>query len=173
MASDKNEQEEQEYNRRTNEVATDRYHRYPHNYADPNARLLRLGDYASDPKACAEPVFKGMTFEVISQKHQEFTKAWRELPEYHMWVHAIEETVLKQQKLHITSCMCLGLGTFTGTVQITEPRFREVHLAQLVVFESLIDLLSTSSHSLGIRAGTTDRSQIRNSISKTSIFRST
>ena len=171
MASDRNEQDEEEYVERSQWYKAERFHRHPYDHNDPNRRLLRLSDYKREGKATAVPVVKGMTFDVISEKHQQATKAWRELPDYHAWVAVIEQTLFKHQKLNVTSCMCLGLGTLTGTIRITGHPFREVSLAQLVVFESIVDLLSRDSN-FSESIVETDRAQRPNSTSNTSIFRS-
>ena len=148
MASDRNEQEEKEHSRRTISRPTEQYLRDPPNWSTRDSRLLRLGDFYCDPKLKAEPVLEGMTFKVISEKHQRFSKEWRKRPEYHQWVAVMEQTILKQQQIKISVCMCLGLGTLTGTTRISDIDFRERSLAQLVVFESLVDLLSTGTFPL-------------------------
>lgn len=78
-----------------------------------------------------------MTLELFSEKHQRFTNEWRGLPLYQSWVDTIKQTVWQQQNLKITSCMCLGLGSFSGSNACNRS------LAQLVVFESIFDLLKT------------------------------
>ena len=94
---------------------TERWHRDPIDYKGPKGRLERLGDTSSDWKSWVTPVPKGMTFELFVDKQQRLTNQWRGLPVYRQWIDTIKQTVWQQQKLKITSCMCLGLGSFSGS----------------------------------------------------------
>ena len=93
---------------------TERWHRNPIHHDDPDSRLERLSDSYSDWKSCVTPVPKGMTFELFADKDRRFTQVWRVLPVYELWVDTIKQMVWQQHKLKITSCMCLGLGPFSG-----------------------------------------------------------
>ena len=104
--------------------------------------VSRLGDIDSDWKAWVSPVFKGITFDTISAKHQEFKDAWKQSEWHQACYKAIEDTVFAQANLNITTCLCLGLGSFTGIQRKTKGHLRDVSLSQLVAFECWVDQLS-------------------------------
>ena len=111
-------------------------------YYDPN-RVHRLSDGISDWKAWARPVFKGMNFDVITVKHQEYTNIWRGSEAYRASFNLIEQTVLKQKDLEICICMCLELGSFTGVhSKAFGDESRHGVLWQLVAFEGWVEQLS-------------------------------
>lgn len=117
-------------------------------HADRKYKVIRLGEMDSDYEAWARPVLKDMTFNVITVKHQEFTRAWKKSSTYKACYRVIEETIFRQERLKITACMCLGLGSFTGVHHKKDgPAWRDRSLSQLVAFECWVDQLSI--HSLG------------------------
>ena len=59
--------------------ATERYCRYLYDSIDPDRRLSRLGDSDGDHEAWVSPVPKGIEFELISERHQQYAKEWRDL----------------------------------------------------------------------------------------------
>ena len=107
-------------------------------------KIIRLGDETSDWKAQRSPVHKDISKAVIVTKHQEFTKIWRESAFYQVVYQAIEESVFQQTKLAITTCMCSGLGSFTGVCP-KGANSRDDSLQQLVAFEGWVEQLSTVS----------------------------
>ena len=120
-----------EYSKRTGSVG------------DAENRIERLGDVDSDWKAWVSPVYKGIiTFDTISARYQESKNAWLQSAWYQASYKAIEETVFAQANLNITTCMCLGLGSFTGIHGKRETDWRDRALSQLVAFECWVDQLS-------------------------------
>lgn len=117
-------------------------HRIAVSAEESENRIFRLGDIDSDWKAWVSPVFQGITFDTISARHQGFKDAWKLSAWYHACYKAIEETVFAQASLNITTCMCLGLGSFTGIRRKSKGHGRDVSLSQLVAFECWVDQLS-------------------------------
>ena len=133
MAEDMTELEQRERNER----CSMRVHRV----LTSKNELVRLKDIDSDWNAWVSPVFKGITFEVISTRHHEFTEAWKASSTYQACYKLLNEVMVRQEKLKITACMCLGLGSFTGIQPISGYDFRKAALSQLVAFEGWGDQL--------------------------------
>ena len=107
--------------------------------SDSENSIYRLGDTDSDWKAWVSPVFKGITFATVTARYQELTDAWKQSEWYQTCYNAIEKTVFAQANLNITTCMCLGLGSFTGITSKGNEYRRDKSLSQLVAFECWVD----------------------------------
>ena len=139
--------------------------------SDPNTdKVDRLSDRTGDWKAWALPVFKDMNFDAITVKHQNYTETWRDSAAYRASFELIEQTVLKQNHLEVSICMCLGLGSFTGVhhEDIAE-KSRNRSLSQLVAFEGWVEQLSKRRYFQFFVPGLTTYVQELDSISNTSI----
>ena len=109
----------------------------------PDYTVARLKDIECNWDAWVSPVFKDMSFEVVSAKYDALKETWKNTSAYEAFRTAIEETVFKQEKLSINACMCLGLGSFTGIYSTSWTRLRHYSLSQLVLFECWVEQLST------------------------------
>ena len=103
--------------------------------------LLTLEETGYDRSS---PVADGMTFEVISAKHQQFVNAWVYHPLHRVGYRTLKNSVLKQERIRITRAVCLGLGSFTGAYGDGQVNvmFQERVLWQLIAFGCWIDQLS-------------------------------
>ena len=134
MIDDWNDEEQELFERRWTSISRTRYDRN---------KVGRLSDSISDWKAWARLIFKDMTFDVVTVKHQKYTEIWRGSEAYRFLFKSIEQTALKQNRLEVSLCMCLGLGSFTGVhhKDIGE-KSRNCSLSQLVAFEGWVEQLS-------------------------------
>lgn len=108
---------------------------------EPPEGLLTLQDDVGYDES--SPVAEGMTFDVISEKYQQFLNAWVEHPLHRVGYKTLKSSILKQEGLQITHAVCLGLGSFTGAWPdgSVDVSFQEKILWQLLAFESWIDQL--------------------------------
>ena len=107
--------------------------------------IVRLQDLESDWPKWINPVDEKMTVEILTEKHEKMKMDWEASIHYRALIQTFEETVLKQKKLSITACMFLGLGSMNCGSEIRKPIACDRSMMQLVVWESLISLLSESS----------------------------
>ena len=82
------------------------------------------------------------TVDTLLEKHQTFTKIWKESAAYHDLRTFFTDTVLKIECFRITACMCLGLGSLSAVYGTKDPGDCRSAMYQLVAFESMIELLS-------------------------------
>lgn len=102
--------------------------------------LPRLSDYPEDYWVTTVfPADEGMRFELITAMHDKVTSTWKASPMYESCCKAIEETVLKQEKLIVTNCICSATTSFTRI----KTELLESPLGLVVVFESCVAQLST------------------------------
>ena len=104
--------------------------------------ILRLSDIDSNWDAWVMPVAKGMTIDLIGQKHEKVTREWKSSPLYAAYSDTINNTVLKQKNISITAAMCLGLKSITSGYPFRLPVATDRSFDQLVAFESWIWQLS-------------------------------
>ena len=104
--------------------------------------IPRLQDLQADWESWVVPVDKEMTLEKLSEKYETMKRAWEASDNHHTLLRAFENTVLKQKNLHITACMCLGLGPMNcGGLHRSQDGCNK-SMSQLIRFESWISLLS-------------------------------
>ena len=88
------------------------------------------------------PVDENMTVEKLSEKHERMKKDWEASNHHRTLVELFENTVLKQESLNITTCMCLGLGSMNSADQRHRDQVGcDRSMEQLICFESWISLL--------------------------------
>lgn len=144
---------------------------------EPPEGLLTLQDDVGYDES--SPVAEGMTFDVISEKYQQFLNAWVQHPLHRVGYKTLKSSILKQEGLEITHAVCLGLGSFTGawpdgTVDVS---FQDKILWQLIAFDSWIDQLRECKPVIIFSCGSTmllewtDKAQGRYSILSTSTFK--
>ena len=90
MAEDRTEQEQKDHNKARIMFPI---------RSRPRGAIDRLGDVTSDWRAWIDPVFKDMSFDVISAQFDELKATWKASPSYEVCYNAIEETVFKQKNL--------------------------------------------------------------------------
>lgn len=120
----------------------------PHEQLIPNHeelkhRVLKLADYEGNYELWPHPIPKDVSLETVSEQHQILNKKWRESPEYHSFKKLFIEVILKQERLKVSSGMCLGLGSLTadGEEKPHGNGTENPSLCQLVAFEACIELL--------------------------------
>ena len=113
-----------------------------------NEQPLQLRRLDRDPATLKSAVVEGMTSAVIYAKHNYFNLKWKESPTFRSCHTAFQNTIMVQENLKVTQCMCLGLGTFTGddTERDVDDEDRNDSLMQLVAFECMIEQLSMAPH---------------------------
>ena len=120
----------------------DEHYLIPWGYVDSDWEPPDIAELNLDYSAIVTDIAPDMTFDVISAKHQSFTETWRKSSAYHQCRSVIERTALQQQKMQVTHCMCLGLGSFTDRSNYDFASWDGRSLSQLVVFEGWVDQLS-------------------------------
>ena len=103
--------------------------------------IARSKDEAAPSWVISEPR-KGVTLESLSREHEKITKAWKASPEYRGLARFFEDQVLSNDSIDIASCICLCLGTLSGEGWTSKYRAYDHSMSQLIVFESVVDLLS-------------------------------
>ena len=125
----------------------DEHYLIPWGYVDSDWEPPDMDERNLDYSALVTEIAPDMTFDLISAKYQSFTETWKNSSAYHQCYGLIERTALQQEKLQITHCMCLGLGSFTNHSNYDYASWRGCSLSQLVVFESWVDQLSKLAES--------------------------
>ena len=104
-----------------------------------NEPLPRLSDYPEDYwDTRVFPEAEGMTFELITVMHERLTATWKASPLHQLCFNAIEETILRQEKLTVNDCVCSAISSLTES----KDELLESPLGLLVVFEWLVAQLS-------------------------------
>lgn len=106
--------------------------------------IPRLRDFRIDMKKLVMPMDKEMTREKLSERYERLKRDWEVSDSHRILVKAFEDTVLKQKKLSITACMCLGLGSMNSGSRRRNQDNCDKSMKQLVCFESWIGLLGGS-----------------------------
>lgn len=116
-------------------------------FVNPNIdkqAVPRLRDLRSDWEKHICTVDPEMTVDKLSKKHEIFKAEWEASDSYRTHTKIFENTVLQQNKLSITACMHLGLGSMNSGDRGRGPRACDRSMKQLVWFESLVNMLSES-----------------------------
>jgi len=79
-------------------------------YEELKHRVLKLADYEGNYELWQTPIREGASLEALSEQHRLLTEYWRESPESRSFKELFVEVILKQEKLMVSSGMCLGLG---------------------------------------------------------------
>lgn len=92
----------------------------------------------------------GVTHDLLVAHHEAFTHTWKASAVYERVCDLFRTRVLQNEDITIDSCMCLALGSPSAEEPATYGKSYNNSMSQLVVFESLIDLLSKSYQARGI-----------------------
>lgn len=106
-------------------------------------RVLKLADYEGNFELWQHPIPRDASMETLSEQHRILQEYWRGSPESHSFTELIIKVILKQEKLKVSSGMCLGLGSLTADRE-GKPHGKGMEncsLCQLVAFEACIELL--------------------------------
>lgn len=80
-----------------------------------------------------------MTLEKASQSLARYTREWQQSKSYTQTQTILEEGVLTAENVRITNCVCLGLGSLTGTDAFKASWY------QLATLNSILETLSNPS----------------------------
>lgn len=106
-------------------------------------RAMKLVDYEGNYELWQYPIPRDASIETLSEQHRTLQEYWRASPESHSFKELFIKVILKQQKLKVSSGMCLGLGSLTADRE-GKPHGKGIEnasLCQLVAFEACIELL--------------------------------
>ena len=102
-----------------------------------------LASLPSSPIWSSSSIAEGVSLESLIAKHQKYTDTWRSSSGYSACHELLTNTVLKQESIQITQCMCLCLGSLSGQVgMICLGENYSRSMSQLVAFEGWVELLS-------------------------------
>ena len=104
-------------------------------------RPLDLSWWATEVEPAAPR--KGASLDTLETRHRQYTKKWRGSIDYRKFQVFFQDVILKVESLQVTSCMCLCLGSLTWDTHCRDCD-RQGPMAQLVAFESWIEMLSKS-----------------------------
>ena len=98
-----------------------------------------------NPSPKAKPARQGVDLETLSKKHKLFTEMWKDSPAYRDLAALFEDDILDNDRIKITACMCLCLGTLSGPSWLPNGKSYNSSMSQLVAFESMVELLRKST----------------------------
>ncbi len=106
-------------------------------------RILKLADYEGNYELWQHPIPKDASVETLLEQHRILHEYWRLSPESHSFKELFVNVILKQEKLKVSSGMCLGLGSLTADWEGKShgKGMENRSLCQLVAFEACIELL--------------------------------
>lgn len=114
-------------------------HRTEDGYTTEHVNGVTVTRY--EPNYQPADVPSGMSLQLALRKYEIFKNSWK-VSEYHArLVEFFKNTILKVKNQQITSCLAVGLGTFTGSNPYGSPD-PQSSLYQLAVFETVVELLS-------------------------------
>lgn len=94
-----------------------------------------------------ESLTAAVSMESLIAKHQKYTDAWRSSSGFSACHELLTNTVLKQENIRVTQCMCLGLDTLSGRQMVPQGKKKYSRpMSQLVAFEGWVELLSMSQN---------------------------
>lgn len=110
-------------------------------YTDLWPRPLPLSWWDGDIQPKTHRVELGGAF--IAYRHRWFSKVWKKSVEYQKILRFFQDVLLNIDTLRVTSCMCLELGSLNCRRDVCNGcDYCKQPMRQLVVFESLVELLS-------------------------------
>lgn len=92
-----------------------------------------------------------VTLDTLTAHLNAFTATFKASAVYEGVCNLFSSHVLQNRNITITSCMCLALGSPSAEEPSTHGKSYNNAMSQLVVFESLIDLLSKSYQARDMR----------------------
>ena len=92
------------------------------------------------PDWTARPPQWGISLDKLRNKHKNLTKQWRGSAEYRELVVFLK-SILDDGSLHITTCLCLCLGTLSGPSWTSRYDSCSAAMSQLVALESMVEIL--------------------------------
>jgi hypothetical protein len=116
-------------------------HRTEDGYTIEHVNGITVKKYEPNYQPADVPM--GMSLELALWKYDIFKNRWKESECRVKLVEFFKNTIWKLQSQQITSCLAVGLGTFTSSNPYGSPDPRS-SLHQLVVFETVVKLLSKS-----------------------------
>ncbi|CAF9923974.1 MAG: hypothetical protein HETSPECPRED_005479 [Heterodermia speciosa] len=96
----------------------------------------KLGEWA-DP----QPILPGMTIQTLQEQHYESTQKWENSEPGRISAAVLRGVLNEQANLKITSCVALGLGSFSGGLERFWGSLADAPMSQLVAFESWIKII--------------------------------
>lgn len=104
------------------------------------------------PDWTPHPPREGMSIETLTKNHKRWTRKWRQSAEYKDIV-ACFEVVFENDSVDITTCVRLCLETLSGRIWTTAFDTCDAAMSQLVIFESMVELLRGSITFMSRRSG--------------------
>ena len=92
------------------------------------------------PDWTARPPRWGESLDKLRNKHKNLTKRWRVSAEHRELVVFLK-SILDDGSVHITTCLCLCLGTLSGPSWTSRYDSSSAAMSQLVAFESMVEIL--------------------------------
>ena len=104
---------------------------------------------ADEPCVGGKPtvIKNGLTLDKAQKLYAGIARKWKETACWQELERVLRQQVLKLESLHITTCICLGLGSLTSDSTHGRP---ETCMYQLAALESMLDLLGSSLEALSM-----------------------
>ena len=104
-------------------------------------------DNADEPSMGGKPtaIKDGLTLDKAQKLYAGIARKWKETACWHELERVFRQQVLKLETLHITTCICLGLGSLTSDNTRGRP---ETCMYQLAALNSMLGLLGASLEAL-------------------------
>ncbi|MCJ1258075.1 hypothetical protein MMC24_005905 [Lignoscripta atroalba] len=85
----------------------------------------------------------GLTLENVEARYQEYSRRWKASTCWSDMERFFRQTILASDSLTITSCVCLGLGSFTGShvSSSLQSSGTDASMYELVALKTMLDLL--------------------------------
>ena len=92
------------------------------------------------PWADPQPIVPGMTIQKLQEQLHESTQKWENSEPGRISAAVVRDILQKNANLKITSCVALGLGSFSGDLERPWGSLADAPMSQLVAFASLIKI---------------------------------
>ena len=85
-----------------------------------------------------------MSLNEVTSFYRTELQHWRNSKDFNQLVRFLERSTLPLESLEVKSCICTGLGSFTGQEGYSQES-RKAAMYQLLVFETMLERLGTLS----------------------------
>lgn len=92
------------------------------------------------PWADPQPILPGMTIQKLQEQHHKSTQKWENSEPWRISAAALRDVLKENANLKITSCVALGLGSFSGGLERSWGPLADAPMMQLVAFASWIKI---------------------------------